>query len=583
MRHWGRMGEGAMDRPRILSVARGDTPADVVVRGGEVFNVYTGGRDRADVAIVDGVVAAVGTVGDGAREFDASGLVAIPGLIDTHVHLESSMVSPYAYAREVVRRGVTTVVCDPHEIANVAGLKGVRAMLAATEGLPLSVFVNAPSCVPATHFATAGAALGAADLVDLLSHPRVLGLAEVMNVPGAVLADPEVMAKIDAFTGRVIDGHAPGVSGPWLNAYVGAGIATDHECITAEEAREKLALGMRILIREGTGAKNLRALLEAVTPANARRFALCTDDRHPHDLLDEGSVDHLVRTAVELGLDPGIALQLATLNGAETYRLEDRGAIAPGRRADIVLVSDPATCQAIHVLSGGQCVVRDGELTSAWPDAPGDGIGWPTGSVRVTADELDLAVPAQGDQIRIIGVVVDQVVTEHRRGAAPVQDGRVVADAERDLAHLVVVERHRGTAGMGHGFVQGLGLRRGAIASTVAHDHHNVVAAGMDETSLRTAIGALAEAGGGLSAACGGEVLAIMPLPIAGLMSDRPLESVRTDLDHLEAAARELGSTLTDPFMTLSFLALEVIPSLKLTDQGLVDVERFERVGLFVS
>jgi adenine deaminase len=456
-------------------------------------------------------------------------------------------------------------------------------MLQASEDLPLTVLVNAPSCVPATELATAGAKLDADDLSSLRTHPRVAGLAEVMNVPEAVLGAPGVLAKLDAFAGRPVDGHAPGVTGAWLNAYAAAGIATDHECITADEAREKLAMGMRVLIREGTGAKNLRGLLAAVTPATARRCAFCTDDRHPHDLLDEGSIDHLVRAAISLGMDPVTAIQLATLNGAETFGLRDRGGIAPGQRADLVVLDNLEGCQACHVLAGGRWIVRDGALTEAWTERSLESIGWPSSSVRIPLDQLDLTVPARGDTIRVIGLVPEQIVTEHRTLHATVEDGRVVADPARDLAHLVVIERHHGTGAIGHGFVQGLGLKTGAIASTVAHDHHNLIVAAMDDSSLRTAIATVIEAGGGLAACQGDDVLATMPLPIAGLMSDRSLEATRRELDALIAASRQLGATVQDPFMSLSFLGLEVIPSLKLTDRGLVDVDRFELVDLFVA
>ncbi len=572
-----------MDRQHLLGVARGDIPADLVVRGARLVNVFTGTIERGDIAVAGETIAAIGEVSLAGDEIRADGHTVIPGLIDTHVHIESSMVSPQQFARAVAVRGVTTVVCDPHEIANVSGLAGVYSMLQASEGLPITIFFNAPSCVPATHLATAGASLGAAPLGALLDHPRILGLAEVMNVPGTVLGDPEVLAKLDRFADRPMDGHAPGVSGPWLNAYVAAGISTDHECITAEEAREKLARGLRVLIREGTGAKNLRALLEVVTPATSRRCAFCTDDRHPHDLLDEGSIDHMVRTAIALGLDPVTAVQLATLNGAETFGLGDRGAIAPGRRADLVVVDDVRTCQPRHVVAGGRWIVRDGALTTSWSEASSAETAWPSSSVRIPLDQLDLTVPARGDTIRVIGLVPGQIVTEHRTTRPTIHNGRVVADAHRDLAHLVVVERHHGSGAIGHGFVQGLGLQRGAIASTVAHDHHNLIVASMDDASLRAAIVTVINNGGGLAACRGEEVLASMPLPIAGLMSDQSLEATRSQLDALVAAARQLGATGPDPFMSLSFLALEVIPSLKLTDRGLVDVERFELVNLWVQ
>jgi adenine deaminase len=571
-----------MDRSQILAVARGDAPADLALDGGRVVNVFTHEILEQSVAIVDGIIAAVGEARDARERIDLGGRLVLPGLIDAHVHLESSMVVPSEFARAVVPRGTTTVVCDPHEVANVAGLDGVRWMLDASADLPLDVLVMAPSCVPATDLATSGARLTAMDLATLAGEPRVLGLAEVMNVPGAVLGDPELHAKLDTFAGRPVDGHGPGLGGRWLDAYIACGVGSDHECLRADEAMEKLRRGMRIFLRQGTGAKNLIDLLPVVTAATLPRCALCTDDRHPHDLLDEGHIDHLLRLAIEHGLDPVEAVCLATLSAADAFGLKDRGAVAPGRRADLVVCSDLESFRAEMVFTGGRMAARDGGPVGDWPTVDPGGFSLPA-ALAVDVDALDFRVPAAGSSYRVIGIVPGQIVTEYLVEELSVENGSVLPDPDRDIVSLAVVERHHGSGNVGVGFVRGLGLRRGAIAGTVAHDHHNLVVAGCDETSMRTAVAAAVAMGGGLVAVDGEQVLAQLPLPVAGLISDRSLAEVRAGLDDLATAARNLGCTHPDPFMILSFLALEVIPALKLTDQGLVDVERFELVPVAVD
>lgn len=597
------------DLPHLLAVARGDRPADLVFRDARVVNVFTGEIVEADVAVAGGRIAAVRPAGEGAElagaeTVDVAGRYLVPGLIDAHVHVESALVTPGQLARAVVPRGVTTLVTDPHEIANVAGLAGIRFMIADAATVPLSVLVNASSCVPASPLATSGATLAAADLAELLDEPAVLGLAEVMNFPGVVGGDSQVLAKLAAFRGRPLDGHAPGLAGRRLDAYAAAGISSDHESTTAEEAREKLRRGMTVFLRQATNAKNLLDLLPVVDRWSERRICLCTDDRVPGDLLDEGSIDHLVRMAVAAGVEPIVALRMASLNPAEHFGLADRGAVAPGRRADLVVVADLADFRAEAVWIAGQRVAEGGEALFAAPaTAGGESSAGVAAAVRNTVHlppgELDFRIPAAGGangeaRVRVIGLVPDQLVTEHLTLPARIEGGEAVADPGRDLAKIVVVERHGisgrhgvagrdgGAARVGRGFVRGLGLARGALAGTFAHDHHNLVAIGADDRSMATAARAVAEAGGGLAAADGDRLLARLDLPIGGLMSDRPIEEVRRRLDELLAAARGLGSPLHDPFMAMSFLTLEVIPSLKLTDLGLVDVERFEIVPLFV-
>lgn len=572
-----------MEIKRLLALARGDQAADLLLKNAQVVNVFSGEVHAADVAIAGGVI--VGLGGDyAARDVaDLDGRFVAPGFIDAHVHIESSMVTPREFARAVVPHGVTTVVTDPHEIANVCGLEGIRFMLANARGAPFTMLVNASSCVPATHMETSGAALSADDLASLKPVPGVLGLAEVMNFPGVVSGDDAVLAKLSAFADRVRDGHAPGLTGKPLNAYAATGISSDHECTTADEAREKLRLGLAIFVREATNARNLKTLIPLVTADNARRFCFCTDDRQPADLLDEGSIDHLVRLAIAEGVHPVTAIRMGTLNPAEHFRLYDRGAIAPGKRADLVTFADLESPRAELVYVGGKLVAENGRLvSSAAPPAP---LTPPAvrNTMHVAWDQVDLSIPARGTKIRVIGAIENQLITNHLVLDAARDDGRLVADPKRDLLKMVVIERHQGTGNVGRGFVTGVGLKRGAIAGSVAHDHHNLVVIGADDQSMLTAAHAVADAGGGQAAAEAETVLALLPLPIAGLMSDQPIEQVRAGMDRLLAAARRLGSELHDPFMAMSFLALEVIPKLKLTDVGLVDVERFELVPLVLD
>ncbi len=569
-----------MPLAETIRIARGEQPADLLLRTARLVNVFSGQIEQADIAIAGSKIVGVGPGYEARQVVDLAGAYVAPGFIDAHVHIESSMATPPQFARAVLPRGTTTVVTDPHEIANVHGLAGIRFMLDAAQETPLSIRVNLPSCVPATHMETAGARLEAGDLLTLLDDPGVLGLAEMMNYPGVINAAPEVLAKLWAFRGRPLDGHAPGLSGRALNAYVAAGIGSDHECTTVAEAAEKLARGLYILIREATNAHNLETLLPLVTPANSRRCCFCTDDRQPADLLDQGGIDFMVRAAIAYGIEPVTAIQMATLNTAEWFGLNDRGAVAPGRRADLLVFDRLDDLRPRQVYVGGQLAAQDGVMLAPSPASSPSPL---PNSIHVAWEHVDLAIPAMGSRVRVIGAIENQLVTEHLALEATIRDGLAVADVSRDLLKMAVIERHRASGNVGKGFIRNIGLQAGALASSVAHDHHNIVVVGADDDSMMAAARAVAAMGGGLAVAHGDNILARLALPIAGLMSDEPVEQIRRNFDQVLAAAHALGSELHDPFMAMSFMALEVIPHLKLTDLGLVDVDRFEIVPLFVD
>ena len=561
------------DLARRLAVARGDEPADLVVRGGRVLSVFTREWLETDVAIADGFVAGLGDY-EGRELLDASGRWVVPGFVDAHMHLESSKLLVDEFARLVLPLGTTAVVADPHEIANVLGTDGVHWLLDACDEVPLDVYVMASSCVPASRFESPRRELTPGDLEGLLRRRRVIGLAEMMNFPGVIAGDERELAKLRLDGASHVDGHAPGVLDKQLNAYAASGIRSDHEAYSAEEGRQRLRAGMWLLIREASAARNLQALLPVVREFGPARIAFCTDDREPEHIVDEGHINSMVRASVEQGIAPEDALVMASRNGASWHGLSHLGAIAPGYQTDLLLLPDLERFEPELVLKRGRPV---DEIER--PTVP----EWVKHTVRAApTTTADFALRSSGGRVRVIGVVPDQIVTESLVEEAVVRDGQVVADVERDLAKIVVVERHLGTGRVGRGLVRGFGLQDGALASTIAHDAHNIVAVGMSDDDLQRAVERLVELGGGIVVVSGGEVRAELPLPVAGLLSDRPLAEVVAASRACVEAARGLGCTLPSPFQSLAFLALSVIPSLKITDHGLVDVDAFELVPLEV-
>jgi adenine deaminase len=564
----------------LLSVSRGENPAQLLLKNARVVNVATCEIIETSVAVFNGHIAGLGDY-KAEHVIDLKGALLAPSFLDGHIHLESSLLSPDQFARAVVPHGTGGVVWDPHEFANVLGTTAFDYALRATENVPLEVWVMLPSCVPATHMETSGADLDADALAPYLDHERVIGIAEVMNFPGVIYGDKSVLAKVHLGEGHPVDGHAPGLSGTALQAYLASGIATDHECTGVDEAREKLRGGMAILIREGSTAKNLEALLPLVTPETARRFAFVSDDRHADDLIDEGHLDATLRKAVALGLDPLLALQLASYNTAEIFGRKDVGLIAPGRLANFVQLEDMKKFKATRVWHRGQLIAQEGQMLI---DLSSPDISDVTGTVHLHDLTLEnFAVQAPDSPVRIIDLIPAQIVTNASSARLPSVNGMLQPDTSRDIAKLVVVERHQNTGNIGKGFVRGFGLQSGALASSVAHDSHNIVCVGTNDNDMLLAVQTLKELGGGLCVVNDGNVLAHLALPIAGLVSNQPANNVAGELSHVAKAATSLGVKIEAPFMALSFLALPVIPHLKLTDKGLVDVDKFSIVSLGVE
>jgi adenine deaminase len=562
-------------------VARGEAAPDLVLKGGRVINVFSGEIIEADVALCEGIIAGVGSY-DGPEEIDCRGCSISPGFIDGHFHIESSMLAPPELAKAVLPHGTTAIVADPHEIANVLGPLGIRYILHSGSDLPVDFFLMAPSCVPATHLETSGSELSAADLAPFRDEKRVLGLGEMMNYPGVLSSAGAVLEKIILFCDTIKDGHAPLVSGRDLQAYIAAGIRSDHESTGIEEAREKLRSGMHVMIREGTQAKNLRELLPLVSPITVRQCSLVTDDLHPHELIDRGHLDHLIDLATGEGLDPVLAIMMVSHSTARYFGLTNRGAIAPGYEADILILSSLKPLRVQSVFKRGRWVYEKGSLIAPFPASREANEEFSPMKVKLGGKE-SFTIPQGGSTIRVIGLVPDQIITECLIVEAPVKNGVVVADVGRDLLKVAVAERHRGTGNVGLGMVRGFGLRYGAIASSVAHDSHNIICVGCNDGDMEVAVKAVVAMHGGMVAVRQGEVMAALPLPLAGLMSDRSLEDVCLGWEAVRQAASALGCHLAQPFMALSFLALPVIPELKITDRGLVDVNLFTHVPLFVS
>ncbi len=573
-----------MNYSTVLDAATGRRPCDLNIVHCTVVDVFQGTLiPDSVVSIASGLIVGVNDGLAALQTFDAQGLFLAPGFMDSHVHIESSLLNPAEYASVVVPRGTTAVAADPHEIVNVLGYEGMNYMLRTSELLPLDVYLTVPSCVPATNFDSSGASLFASDMHQFAREDRVLGLGEVMNFPGVLGAETTLLDKIALFkeARKAIDGHAPGLRGSFLSAYISTGIRSDHESTSAEEAAEKIAKGMYVMIREGSAARDLEALLPAVTPNNSRRFLLCSDDRHPTDLVREGHIDRMLRLLVAGGVQPIDAIRMATLNPAERYGLSQSGAVAPGYTADLVLLGDLKDFQVQRVFKRGSLVADSGRLVVPLQERP-----YPLrDSVNIKWLEAgDFKIPAQGKRIRVIEAREGSLLTEERIEDAPIdREGYCYSDTDRDLLRIYVIERHRGTGNMGKAYIRGFGLKRGAIGSTISHDSHNMIILGVDDASIFKAARHLNKIGGGLVATLGDQVLAELPLPIAGLMSNLNAEQTNARLDAFKALFSSEGLRNTQPLMTLSFMALPVIPHLKITDRGLVDVDRFQRVDLFVD
>jgi len=568
------------DFTHLIGVAKGEIPADLLIKNAQVVNVFIGKVFTSNVAIAGKYIAGIGNYQTGKRIIDAQNLYLIPGLMDAHIHLESTLLTPSAFARAVIPHGTTSIFIDPHEIANVLGIKGINYMLKATENLPLNVFILVPSCVPATNLETSGASITAEKIAKLLQHPRVVGLAEMMNFPGVINADKTVLGKIMAThaTQKVIDGHAPLLTGKMLQAYISVGIDSDHETTQLNEAIEKLEAGMWLMLRQGTAAKNLLTLLPAVNSFTVHRCLLCCDDKEPTDLQKQGHIDHLIKLAIKAGINPIWAIKMATINCAQRFGIKRLGAIAPGYRADLVLVKNLKDFQIETVIKNGKVIFEEGTLKVSLSPYIEPEVTNTVHLKDISPDDFRIFV--QGKKVRVIGLLPDQIITKHLIKEAKKEGDEILADPEQDTIKIAVIERHHATGNMGLGLLSGLGLKKGAIASSVSHDSHNIVVAGVNNQDMYCAVKAIEKMQGGFVLVENGIVKAGLALPIAGLISPLSAQEVGFHMKTLCQEAKNLGISLPNPFLTLSFVALPVIPELRLTDKGLVDVNKFEFVGL---
>ncbi|MEM7022605.1 MAG: adenine deaminase [Pseudomonadota bacterium] len=559
---------------RRIDQGIGREDADLVIKGAGILNVATGEVDSSDIAICGDWIVGTYEGYRGKREIDGRGLTAVPGFIDTHVHVESSLVTPHEFDRLVLPHGTTTAICDPHEIANVLGLEAFRYFLDAAPHLRMTLKVQLSSCVPATHLETSGARLDATDLVHFSDNPSVIGLAEMMNFPGVLAKDPGVLEKLVAFAGQHVDGHIPLVRGYDLNAYLAAGMRTDHETPIRDEGAEKLAKGLQLLIREGSIAKNVAELAPLLTDATWPSIAFCTDDRNPLEIADEGHIDYAIRKAIKHGAPVVATYRAASFAAARAFGLFDRVQIAPGRRADIVLLRDLETCAVEQVICGGVPVddAAFGERTEVPP------VGYRSVKRDPVGPEV-FAAHASGPSGPVIGAIQDSLLTNHLTLSLPYRDGCRLPDLEQGVHKLAVLERHGVNGNVGIGFVHGFGALRGALSSSIGHDSHNIIVVGDNDADMALAVNRLIEIQGGSVAAAGGNVLAEVALPVAGLMSDQPYEEVDRQMRKLREATKDMGGALPEPLLQLAFLPLPVIPHLKLTDKGLVDVDKFELIA----
>ncbi|MGC8659307.1 MAG: adenine deaminase [Desulfomonilaceae bacterium] len=567
-----------MDLKENINLALGNEPVDLLLKNGKLVNVFSGSIHHCPVAISGDQIIGFGKY-NARRVVDLDGAFVAPGFIDGHIHLESSMLTIPEFARNVVPLGTTGVVTDPHEIANVYGLAGIKYILDSSEGLPIRVSVMFPSCVPATPFETSGAILGPDDMTSFRENPRILGLAEVMNFPGVIFMDPDILKKINVFKNKVIDGHAPGLSGKDLTAYKIAGIGSDHECCDLQEAREKLDIGMRIMIREGSAAKNLDSLYPLINTHNSRNIMLVCDDLHPDDILEKGHLNYLLQKIRAKGLDPLTAIQMVTINPATYFGLANVGAILPGYKADLVILEDLESFKAKAVYFGGQLVSEQGRFVYDFhgltaPKLPE--------SFHIAWEKMtDFKVAVDGPYVNVIEVIPEQIVTRKRVEKTPTVGGMLNSDPQRDLLKIAVIERHHGSGAYAVGMIKGFGLKAGAIASSVAHDSHNIIVVGVNDADMLLAARTVSDMGGGLAVVANEQTRASLPLRIGGLMSELPINEVKNRLTECERATHALGCALNRPFATLSFMALTPIPEIKITDQGLFDSVNFKFISLF--